>query len=174
MCLCVGRSHSTGACNLPGAGQGGGSYQRPGEHGAAGIDQVIRDMRRGPPGTAAAPAPTPLFSVSQWITRSCVETRFPGSSLTSIQGSPLVSDLHAPFSPHHCLEPLVTPCPEPCPLFSPPPQLFPSILPYPTPSLFCLPGPGILPLNPAPFFSLSREYFLVNCSSFLKILLKYP
>lgn len=158
MCLCVGRSHSTGACNLPGAGQGGGSYQRPGEHRAAGIDQVIRDKRRGPPGAAAAPAPTPLFSVAQWITRSCVETRFLGSSSTSTQGSPLVSDLHAPFSPlplpgapGHSLPRALSP-------------LFPSptlSLHPPLPHTLALPSPWAR--NPAPqscsFFPLSREHF---------------
>ena len=47
MCLRIGRSHCTGACNPPSAVQGGGSYQRPGEHRATGMDQMIRETRGG-------------------------------------------------------------------------------------------------------------------------------
>ena len=149
MNLYVGRSHGTGACNPPSAGQGGGSYQRPGEHQATGMDQVIRDKRRGPPSRAAAPAPTPLFSFAQWITRFCVETRFPGSSSTSTQGSPLVSDLHAPFSP------------------LPPPGAPGHSVPRALPSLFPSPTTLSLPFSSTPHPHSSVSLGQESCPSIL-------
>lgn len=123
---------------------------------------------RGGEGSQAACslAPPPLFSSAQRTTRSYAETRSLASSLTSTQGSPLVSD-HSPSahgSSSRCLQSPDLSLPLPHSSFS-------FTLPNPMPLTFLAPQArsGILTPNTSHY---QKKVFLLNCYLLFKILMK--